>query len=124
MYNGSCLCGAVKYQILSEPKKVAHCHCTMCQKQHGAAFATYASVKKEDLVYVQGEEYLKSFNSSDTIERKFCGQCGSSLEWGGSPDYAEWVSIAIGTLDSPYEPEKIDNLFKKNRVCWIGEVNE
>ena len=63
MYKGSCLCGEVKYRILSEPAKVSHCHCTMCQKQHGAAFATYASVKKEALEYTQGQ-YFRLFRDN------------------------------------------------------------
>ncbi len=58
MYLGSCLCGEVKYRLLSDSKKVTHCHCTMCQKQHGAAFATYASLPKADLVYLSGLSLL------------------------------------------------------------------
>jgi hypothetical protein len=41
MHKGSCLCGAVAYELISEPKAVTHCHFKMCQKQHGAAFATF-----------------------------------------------------------------------------------
>lgn len=40
---GSCLCGAVRYQVDGPPKRVAHCHCTLCQKHHGAAFGSYAA---------------------------------------------------------------------------------
>jgi len=86
MYLGSCLCGEVTYQLLSEPKKVSHCHCTMCQKQHGAAFATYASLPKDQLVYLSGLESLTEYkNTCDSIVRKFCKVCGSNIEWGGSP---------------------------------------
>ncbi|WP_455168458.1 GFA family protein [Alkalimarinus alittae] len=37
MLKGSCLCRQVQYEIKSMPRKVSHCHCRMCQKQHGAA---------------------------------------------------------------------------------------
>lgn len=40
---GSCLCGAVTYQVSTPLKAITHCHCKKCQKSHGAAFATYAS---------------------------------------------------------------------------------
>ena len=119
MYEGSCLCGKVKYQVLSEPKKVSHCHCKMCQKQHGAAFATYASVRKEHLKYVQGKGVLKSYNSSGTIQRKFCECCGSNLEWSGSKDYREWVSISLGTFDTEIQPETIVNIYTDTKVCWF-----
>lgn len=58
MYNGSCLCGAVSFRLQSEPKAVTNCHCRMCQKQHGAAFATYTSVPRADLEYLSGQELL------------------------------------------------------------------
>ncbi len=121
MYLGSCLCGEVKYKLLSEPKKVSHCHCTMCQKQHGAAFATYASLPKSDLVYLSGLSSLAVYNSSSSIMRKFCKVCGSSIEWSGSPQYPDWVSVSIATLDSPYTPKKIINIQTDTKVCWLND---
>ena len=53
---GSCLCGAIAYELRSSPKAVSHCHCRICQKAHGAAFATYGSVPAKDLVFTQGQE--------------------------------------------------------------------
>jgi len=43
IYTGSCLCGSIKYTTNSEIMAVSHCHCSMCRKAHGAAFATYGS---------------------------------------------------------------------------------
>lgn len=61
MQKGSCLCGGIVYELLSPLRAACHCHCTMCQKQHGAAFATYASVPRADLRYVCGENLLMSY---------------------------------------------------------------
>ena len=119
MYKGSCLCGKVQYQLLSEPKEVTHCHCAMCQKQHGAAFATYGSLLKGQLLYTQGEDQLVSYNSSSTIVRKFCRHCGSSIEWSGSPEYPDWVSIALATLDTPYKVENIQDIYIESKACWL-----
>ncbi|MGE5337814.1 MAG: GFA family protein, partial [Gemmatimonadota bacterium] len=41
---GSCLCGAVGFEFELPPKWVAHCHCTQCQRAHGAAFVTWVGV--------------------------------------------------------------------------------
>ena len=119
MYQGSCLCGAVTYQFRTEPVKVTHCHCRMCQKQHGAAFATYARVPIADLVYTSGAENLGVYNSSGTVHRKFCKQCGSSLEWCAGADYPEWTSIALATLDSPLHPGTIVDIYTESRVGWL-----
>ena len=32
---GSCLCGAVKYEVTGEPKRFYHCHCSRCRKATG-----------------------------------------------------------------------------------------
>ena len=99
MLKGSCLCGAVQYQLKSQPKAITDCDCSMCRKQHGAAYATYGSVPKQDLIYLSGEEHLSSYQSSAHITRKFCSVCGSNIEWSGSPQYPDWVSVTISTLD-------------------------
>ena len=91
----------------------------MCQKQHGAAFATYGSVLKSDLEYVSGFELLKIYSSSATIERKFCGECGSNIEWRGSTKYPEWTSIAISTLDTWFKPEKVSDIYIQSKCCWL-----
>jgi len=91
----------------------------MCQKQHGAAFATYASVPIDDLLYIKGAHFLVSYNSSNNIMRKFCSKCGSSLEWSGSEKYSEWVSIALSTLDSEYKPKNIIDIYTETKVCWL-----
>ena len=119
MYKGSCLCGAIKYELKSEPKKVSHCHCSMCQKQHGSAFATYASLPRSELSYLSGLEALVEYNSSGSVVRKFCKVCGSNIEWSGSKEFPNWVSIAIATLDTPYKPKNIIEIYEGSKVCWL-----
>ena len=120
MYEGSCLCGSVRYRFNSEPVKVSHCHCRMCQKQHGAAFATYARVAVEDLVYTQGADKLVAYASSPTVRRKFCGSCGSSLEWNAGDALPGWTSVALATLDTPFQPASIVEVCGESRVPWLG----
>ena len=51
-YTGSCLCGAVQYSVDKIEKQMAHCHCTMCRKFHGAAFATFGEARTENFHWV------------------------------------------------------------------------
>ncbi|WP_105023326.1 GFA family protein [Vibrio chagasii] len=60
MYGGSCLCGTVKVEITGDIKSATHCHCNMCQKTHGAAFATFAASRDEDFMIVQGGTLLNA----------------------------------------------------------------
>jgi len=119
MYKGSCLCGKVTYQINVEPDRVSHCHCNMCQKQHGAAFATYASFDEKHLEYLTGEEDLVCYNSSGSVTRKFCKLCGSSIEWKGNTSDPGRVAIAISTFDTPYSPKGIIDIYSESKACWL-----
>ena len=37
-HTGACQCGAVTYEALGDPIMIFACHCTICQRQSGAAF--------------------------------------------------------------------------------------
>jgi len=117
MYKGSCLCGKVKYEIADAPISASSCYCKMCQKQHGAAFATYVSIFRTDLVYLSDLAELSSFRSSEGVTRKFCGTCGSNIEWSGNK-HPEKTSIALATFDTKYNPEHIFNIHFEDRASW------
>ena len=68
----------------------------------------------------RGAGNAASSASSGSIVRKFCGCCGSSLEWSGSPDYPDWASIAIATLDTPFTPKHITEIYTDTKPCWLG----
>lgn len=118
-FQGSCLCGAVKYELRSRPKALSHCHCSQCRKGHGAAFASYGSVLRSDLRLVQGADDLKPYSSSAAVLRQFCAHCGSSLFWSKNQgEYADWISIALGTLDTAFATEKQRHIQVKSKAPW------
>ncbi|WP_108573809.1 GFA family protein [Pseudomonas sp. GV047] len=111
VYQGSCLCAAVSYELSTRPKAVSHCHCSQCRKGHGAAFASYGSVPRSALQILSDSIHIKSYASSATVSREFCVQCGSALFWSRSQgEFASWVSIALGTLDTPFLPRKQEHV--------------
>ncbi len=55
MITGSCLCGNVKYSISGKVGDIVHCHCKTCQKAHGSAFSSVASVNDTDFKVFDGE---------------------------------------------------------------------
>ena len=79
MVKGSCLCGGVHYEIDGEVSLMANCHCSMCRKHHGAAFATYVGVDTADFRWVKGEDLVARYRSSPGLERGFCRTGGSNL---------------------------------------------
>lgn len=121
MTKASCLCGTIRLDIDAASDSVSHCHCKMCQKQHGAAFVTYARFPREKVKYVAGEDNLTSYNSSDDILRKFCETCGSNIEWGHSQKYPDRVGIAAGLFDTDFKVDFIKDLYLDSRADRLND---
>jgi hypothetical protein len=115
---GSCLCGGIRYEIAGEIHDVQNCHCSMCQKAHGAAFATYAGVDPHDVHFTQGAELIARFRSSNEAERSFCSRCGSNLmfEPTATPHEA-W--IAVGGFDSEIRERPGHHIFVDSKAPWF-----
>jgi hypothetical protein len=92
---GSCLCGAVAFQITGQLRPVIACHCHQCRKQTGAYMSSTAA-KDEQFRFTETRG-LEWYRSSDTGRRGFCEQCGSVLFWKG--DEYDYIAIAAGSID-------------------------
>jgi len=79
MTTGSCLCGAVRYEIDGPFSAMVNCHCSMCRKEHGTEFATFAVAPAEGFRWLAGEDRVANYASSPQGGRSFCRSCGSAL---------------------------------------------
>lgn len=119
MKNGSCLCGAVKFEISGELRPVLSCHCGQCRKTSGHFWAaTQVSV---DGLKIVSEETLTWFRSSDWAKRGFCSTCGSSLFW--KMDEENYISVAAGSLDGPTDLETKAHIFMEDKGDYY-EIND
>ena len=94
-YNGSCLCGAVRYTAGGPVRNVTACHCTQCRKQTGHHYAT-TNIADENLK-VTGLQYITWYHASDDAKRGFCRVCGSALFWKRHSD--PHTAVLAGSLD-------------------------
>ena len=94
---GSCVCGAVTFEITGELEAPDACHCTQCRKQSGHFWVSTA-VHRSALA-LQGEDRLTWYRSSEKIRRGFCATCGSFLFW--EPVGRDRLGVAMGAFDSP-----------------------
>ncbi|MBD1551899.1 GFA family protein [Pseudomonas typographi] len=76
---GSCLCGALRYEVEVLGTAIVHCHCRTCRKAHGAAFSSNAQVAREAFRWLGGQQALACFEPAPGVRRYFCRQCGSPL---------------------------------------------
>ncbi|MEO9382977.1 GFA family protein [Chromobacterium phragmitis] len=99
MLRGSCLCGAVRYQVADEFQYAFNCHCGLCRRATGAACKPFAGIERAKLGLTQGEGDLLIYGGGDAHDAR-CRHCGSLL-YSLVRDGA-FVHVTLGTLlDSP-----------------------
>lgn len=97
MHTGSCLCGAVRFEVSVPLPPPDGCHCSQCRKHSGHFWAS-TDVPRAALT-IDGAEHLTWFRSSEKVQRGFCSTCGSSLFW--DPIQRDTIAIAMGAFDLP-----------------------
>ncbi len=97
MHKGSCLCGAVTFEVAGSLRPPDACHCRQCRKQSGHFFVS-SDVPRTSLS-ISGADNLTWFPSSEKVRRGFCKICGSTLFW--DPVRKDNTGIAMGAFDTP-----------------------
>lgn len=111
--SGSCLCGAVQYSAEAPPRSVHYCHCSMCRRTTGSAFAVLAWWERDQLKW-SGE--LRVYRSSPIAERGFCPHCGSPmvLAYDGQSE----IAVHAGTLSNPNVFPPTYHYGSEARLAW------
>lgn len=114
-YSGGCFCNNIRYQILANPFWAGHCHCNICRRTSGAAFASWAyfeisnfSLNKEATV----------FKSSEYGERHFCPICGTQLFYKDSR-VPQYICVTLGSLDQPNDCVPQDHVWTSSQLQWL-----
>jgi hypothetical protein len=128
MLRGSCLCGGVRFEIDGALSPPSNCHCSMCRKQHGAAFRSRARVQRSDLRWVKGEDLVTFYESSPGTFRGFCRVCGSPVvnkfdEGSRSAAFRSAAvseyGIALATLDDDPGVRPGSHIFVRDKAPWF-----
>lgn len=119
---GSCLCGALRYEVEGPFTFVMNCHCSMCRKHHGAPFATFAAAPLGGFRWLSGQETLGEYASSKNGKRLFCTVCGSVAplllsDWG-------LAVVPAGNLDGNAAIQVQAHLFVGSRAPWYSISDE
>ncbi len=115
---GSCLCGAVKYEVTGEAKRFFHCHCSRCRKATGTGHASNLFIQPGVLSWLGGEEQIRSFKVPEAkrFTNNFCVACGSRLP--RQVKEIDAIVIPCGSLDgdTPIKPQA--RIFYGSRAGW------
>ncbi len=115
MNEGSCLCGAVGWRITGPVNMSVNCHCSMCRKAHGSAYASFAAVAAEDFEWLRGETTLTAYASSEAGKRLFCGACGSVAPVAAGDN----TFVPIGNMRDDIERPIDSHIFVASKAPWF-----
>lgn len=110
---GGCQCGAVRYRIAAGPMKSVLCHCRMCQRATGNAFAPLLEVPSDRIAW---HGTPAAWASSDLATRGFCPTCGTPLFY-RSGDTTE---IMAGTLAPGFSFRPLEQIAVESRRDWLA----
>ncbi len=118
MLTGSCLCGGVQYEINGEITAVTNCHCSLCRKMSGSAFASGATIPASSFRFTSGENLLKQWESSPGYQRVFCGRCGSPILKRKIKE-PENLRLRVGTLDTDPGVTMSKHTHVRSKAPWV-----
>lgn len=116
---GGCECGALRYEITSDPLATAMCYCTQCQTQSGSAFSMTLVVSAESFAFTRGEpkSYGGRSDSGADKEMLFCADCGVRI-CNRFPIRPDMVNLKPGTLDDPSDVAPMVAVWTSSKPPW------
>lgn len=114
---GSCLCGAIAYEIDQPAGRIVHCHCQTCRKAQGGAFSSNAFIPHGHFHWIHGQEWLSFYESSPGKSRYFCSVCGSHLV--AMREGQSNVIVRVATLDEDPGATSFTHIWTSHDLPWL-----
>ncbi|VAW99998.1 hypothetical protein MNBD_GAMMA22-1080 [hydrothermal vent metagenome] len=121
-YKGSCLCGTVRFEISGPINDIIMCHCSLCRKAQGSAYATNANVATADFKFICGENNLTDYESTPGQLKSFCKTCGSPI-MSRQRSVPENIRIRLGSIESDITERPEAHIFVSSKANW-DELND
>ena len=122
-YRGSCLCGAVRFEVSGDFERFYLCHCEYCRKDTGSAHAANLFSSTAHLQWICGESRVTFFDLPSTRHAKcFCSICGSALP--STQANGKLLVVPAGSLDSDVPVRPDAHVFVSSRAAWDLELEK
>lgn len=116
---GGCACGAIRYEIDTEPVFSAHCHCTDCQRAGGGQMSTVAAVPRAALRVTRGttRSFAYTGDSGQPVLRHFCPDCGARL-YTDVQVMPDMLFLAAGSMDDASGLKPDMHIYTRSKQPW------
>jgi hypothetical protein len=122
-HTGSCLCGAVHFEVEGDFERFYLCHCQRCRKDSGSAHGANLFSSRATLKWRCGEDKVTVFNLPNTRHRHcFCSTCGSAL-----PDMqmnGTLLKVPAGSLDTDVLIRPDAHIFCSSKANWDDALEQ
>ncbi len=122
-HQGSCLCGAVRFEIAGAFEGFFLCHCGRCRKATGSAHAANLFSTTATLNWLAGHERVKAFNLPSTRHTKsFCVECGAAmpnLQMNGA-----LLVVPAGSLDTEIDIPPTAHIMMASKAGWDDRLED
>ena len=117
MYKGSCLCGSIQFESDGGVTDIIHCHCSLCRKASGSAYATNGFINAEDIKLTDKNNTLTFYESSEGKRKYFCKTCGSPI-YSSNSQSLKRLRLRLGILDTEISERPISHNFVTSKANW------
>ena len=116
---GSCLCGAVHYEVRLPFGSFVNCHCSRCRKATGSAYAANAVVAPDSFRWTRGEDLVARYDLPEarSFATAFCRHCGSPLPH--LTRSGREVILPAGSFDDDPGVRSSGHAFWESRAAWL-----
>jgi hypothetical protein len=119
---GGCHCGAIRYEVSSEPITHALCHCRDCRRHAGAPMVGWTTFPADTVKTVHGEPKL--YKSSEHGRRYFCPDCGTGLFYTNDSVFPGIIDVQSATFDDPEAVPAQAHIQVAERIKWMDRAHE
>ncbi|QLF71437.1 GFA family protein [Peteryoungia desertarenae] len=120
---GSCLCGAVQFEISGKFESFFLCHCKRCRKDTGSAYAANLFSSTATLNWISSLDSIRTYRIPGTRhEKSFCTQCGSAVP--SVQSEGSMVVVPAGSMDSMIDIQPSAHICYASRAEWDGLCEE
>lgn len=122
MIGGSCLCGAVRFEIAGAHSRIGICHCSLCRKVSGGGSTAVVALAAANLRWISGQDAIAQYERASGYGTSFCRVCGSPVP---DPDSRRTMyCVPVGLLDGDPALRVGDHIYVGSRASWdeIGDA--